>query len=130
MAKYTSEELYTLVTNLVHGVVIGKRGDESKGFEVHAKDMTIGALEYVLRYGIQRGVNDKCNGSDKDIKTKVEMAEDIIFGWYDGVIRKRKAATIVDSFTNIARKMILAKLPKEKRKELAEMPDKGAKWIG
>jgi len=131
MAKYTMEELYAAVSGLVKEVAIGARAEseDARVLPVKVADMSLNAVMYCLEYGIQRGVNDKCGGSDKDIKTKVEMAEDIILGWYDGVIRKRKAAVIVDSFTNIARKMVLARLEKAKRKELAEMPDKGAAWL-
>lgn len=128
MAKYTESELYALVTNLVHGVVIGKRGDESKGFEVHAKDMTIGAIEYVLRYGIQRGVNDRCGGSDRTLEEKAEIAQDIITSWYTGTMRQRaNAANPVDAFTAFCHRAAWATLAKAEKKRLADSPEKDAK---
>lgn len=128
MAKYSESELYALVTNLVHGVVIGKRGDESKGFEVHAKDMTLPAIEYVLRYGIQRGVNDRCGGSDRTLEEKAEIAQDTIISWYTGTMRQRaNAANPVDAFTVFCHRAAWATLAKAEKKRLADSPEKDAK---
>lgn len=69
-----------------------------------------------------------------DFETEVEwrneskaMAERTLAGLLTGEVMRRNArAPKADDFTNFARKHVIGLLPKERRKELAEMPDKGA----
>jgi hypothetical protein len=55
------------------------------------------------------------------------IAERTLAGLLAGEVMRRNArAPKADDFTNFARKHVLGLLPKERRKAMAEMPDKGA----
>jgi hypothetical protein len=94
MEKYNAESLFKMVTELVAEVTIGKRAEDgdAKTFQVHVKDMVLPALEKVIRYGIQRAVNDPIGGKNKTLADKLEAAEDIILSWYSGEFKARKNA--------------------------------------
>lgn len=93
-------------------------------------------VEYVWRIGLKNILQDSHasvtrDGYDSDeawIAAKRDRASLKLGALMIGDVRQSRGerAPKVDDFTNFARKYILSILSKEKRKELAEMEDKGA----
>lgn len=127
--KMDSQALLSRLEDFSHTVVVGVRSDTPVHETYAVKEMTLEGFMYVLEYGIQQALCDKCGGKTPDEIR--EIAGKLKSMLYTGVSIKRKnaAAPSVDTFTNIARKMVLARLGKDMRKKLAEMPDKGVKTL-
>jgi hypothetical protein len=92
-------------------------------------------VEYMVWKGLKEILTDAhASVVRKDFKTDDEWiaakrakAELKLGALMVGEVRttSRESKPKVDDFTNVARKTVLGKLPKEKRAELAAMPDKG-----
>lgn len=92
-------------------------------------------VEYMVWKGLKEILTDahasvvrKDFKSDEEwIAAKRAKAELKLGALMIGEVRttSRESKPKVDDFTNAARKIVLSKLPKAKREELAEMPDKG-----
>jgi hypothetical protein len=112
---FTPEDFKTAVETIVAEVTIGKRAEDgdAKTFQVNVAEMHFAALEKVIRYGIQRAVNDPIGGKDKTLADKFEAAEDIILSWYSGEFKARKnAAPKLSDEAAFKRAFVLAELKK------------------
>lgn len=134
-----SADFLAKVSAIVAEVTIGKRAEDgdAKTFQVNVAEMHFAALEKVIRYGVQRSVNDPIGGKDKTLADKLEMAEDIILSWYSGEFKARKnaapklsdEAAFIRTFTLAAIKSaFVAKHGKESWKEKTD-GESGAAFI-
>ncbi len=126
MKNFTQETLFAFLTDMVCETTIGKRadGEESRTFQVAVKDLPPVSLHRVLAYGIQRFVNDKIGGADKDMATKTAMASDIIVDLYAGTVSKRRSAEPEDTLANFRIAALRNVLGKESWRKVSARADK------
>ena len=126
MKNFTQEALFAFLSDMVCETTIGKRadGEESRTFQVAVKDLPPVSLHRVLAYGIQRFVNDKIGGADKDMATKTAMASDIIVDLYAGTVSKRRSAEPEDTLANFRIAALRNVLGKESWKKVSARADK------
>jgi hypothetical protein len=127
---HTNDELIALFNGLLLETTLGKRsGEDKKTFQLPAEKLHISAVEKVMRYGFQRLVNDRVGGDDMKLDDKIADSEIFLGKLCDGTWRTEARRQSADLFTTVARKHVIGLLPKEKRKELAESPDKGVAYL-
>jgi hypothetical protein len=126
MPKFNETELFAMMTALVAETTIGKRadGEESRTFQVVVADLPLVSIDRVLRYGIQRFINDKVGGSDRDMKTKCDMVSDIIVDLYAGDVSKRRESLPADSMSKFRMDALKEALGKAKVAEINKREDK------
>lgn len=96
--------------------------------QVRLGNLPFVAIEKVLRYGMQRLVNDKCGGSDRTDEEKHKLADEIVARLKAGEVGRAPGAPKADAVTAEARKLIFKALPEAARKKLtvaADDPNRG-----
>jgi len=69
---------------------------KEKTFQVKLAEFPIEAAVALMQYGVGRKFNDAVGGSDKDAKTKVELATAMIADWKAGKIGRQPTASVPD----------------------------------
>ena len=69
---------------------------KEKTFQVKLAEFPIEAAVALMQYGVGRKFNDAVGGSDKDAKTKVELATAMIEDWKAGKIGRQPTASVPD----------------------------------
>lgn len=127
---HTKDELTALFNGLLLETTLGKRsGEDKKTFQLPAEKLHISAVEKVMRYGFQRLVNDRVGGDDMTLEDKIKDSEIFLGKLCDGTWRTEARRQSADLFTTVMRKHVIGLLPKEKRKQLAELADKGVAYL-
>lgn len=110
-----------ILSALMLETTIGARQDGGKTFQLAANRLHESSFIKVLEYGFQRWLNDRVGGKDTTLEDKIADTSIFLAKVEDGTWKIiAKTRDTVDLRTRIARKLVMAKLPKDKRKELAE----------
>ena len=124
--NYNEAQLHDWLINLVAETTIGRRadGEESRTFQVNIGELPLVSLEKIIAYGTQRYINDKVGGSDKDMKTKCDLASEIIIDLYEGNVSKRRESVPEDSMSAFRITALKELLGKEQWKAVNKLENK------
>lgn len=120
----------TILSGLILESTIGAREDGGKTFQMPIDKMHEASIVKALRYGFQRWINDRVGGKDVKLQDKLDDTSVFLAKVMDGSWQHMtKTRDSVDLRTKIARKLVWAKLGKDKRKELSELENAGVNEI-
>ena len=109
-------------------VEVGEATVNKKTYQVALNEIPNASLVKIFSYGLQRIVNDKCGGSDKDDEEKDRLATERIASILDGTVAIRTSRSESDPLARYIRGIIREHLTGKAKEKYADLADTASRY--